>query len=245
MEELGSEDAAIFGAVLWQVWKERNTLLWDGRFRQPTAAVTAAASELSDWVLVQQPSAGKMARVGPCLAWHKPGAGSHKVNVDAAFFGDSMQTSFSMVLRDDQGVFVAAKTVVCHCLKDVDIGEAMGFMEALSWVKNLGLQNVVIEGDAKIVVDSINLKTKGVSAFLDVISVCHLLVSEIVNCSVSFSKREANIMAHMFARVSRVHESLFIGLIHRTLWLDYLFPFVLWYVNKELWFKKNNNNYIW
>ncbi|KAL8554186.1 hypothetical protein ACS0TY_002410 [Phlomoides rotata] len=83
----------------------------------------------------------------------------------------------------------------------------MGFMEALSWVKDLGLQNVVIEGDSKIVIDAINLNVEGVSAFHDVISTCRLLVSEFNNCSILFAKREANIMAHTFARVSRVHES--------------------------------------
>ncbi|KAL8477087.1 hypothetical protein ACS0TY_029410 [Phlomoides rotata] len=120
---------------------------------------------------------GKVVRAGPCLSWHRPSAGSHKVNMDAAFFRDSMQTGIGMVLRDDRGEFIAAKTVVYHSILDVDIGEAMGFMEALSWVKDLGLQNVVIEGDAKIVVDAINLKTEGVSAFHDVISICHKLFS--------------------------------------------------------------------
>ncbi|KAL8474504.1 hypothetical protein ACS0TY_031094 [Phlomoides rotata] len=172
IEELGSDEAAKFGAV--------------------------------------QRTVGKAATARPCLAsvaWHTPFVGKLKVNVDAVFFGDSMQTGFGMTLRDDQGGFVAAKTVVYHCRLDFDIGEAMGFMEALSWVKNLGLQNFVVEGDVKTVVKAINLKTEGVSTFYDVISVCNKLISVIVNCSVSFAKCEANIMAHTFAQVSRVHES--------------------------------------
>ncbi|KAL8529029.1 hypothetical protein ACS0TY_006481 [Phlomoides rotata] len=171
VEELNSDAAANFVAMLWQILKERNSLLWESRSRPPTAAVLVALTELSDWAQVQQIT-GKGPRTSHCLAWHRPTANMSKVNVDAAFFDDSKQIGFGMVLRDDKGDFFAAQTVVYHCIMDVDIGKAMGFMEALSWVKNCGLQNVMIEGDAKIVVDVIRLGLDGVSGFNDVISAC-------------------------------------------------------------------------
>lgn len=41
----------------------------------------------------------------------------------------------------------------------MDIGEVMGFYEALTWVRNLGLENVVIEGDSKLVINDIGSHT--------------------------------------------------------------------------------------
>lgn len=52
------------------------------------------------------------------------------------------------ILRDDKGEFVATKSLIVPSLLSADLGEAMGFAEALSWAKELRLGNVIIEGDA-------------------------------------------------------------------------------------------------
>ncbi|KAL8467908.1 hypothetical protein ACS0TY_031233 [Phlomoides rotata] len=67
-----------------------------------------------------------------CVCWDKPRASFWKVNVDDAFFSNSTHTCVNMILRDDQGVFVACKTIVLATFYDVDEGEALGLFEALS-----------------------------------------------------------------------------------------------------------------
>lgn len=50
---LGEPDrnaAAIFGMVAWQIWKERNSMLWDNVCRSPTDAVYAAGPLLAEWM---------------------------------------------------------------------------------------------------------------------------------------------------------------------------------------------------
>lgn len=36
------------------------------------------------------------------------------------------------------------------------MAESRGFLEAISWARELGLENIIIDGDAKRVVDAIN-----------------------------------------------------------------------------------------
>lgn len=50
---------------------------------------------------------------------------------------------------------------------EVDVGESMDFFEALSWVKALGFDRVVVEGDAKGVVDAIAVSTSLISVYGD------------------------------------------------------------------------------
>lgn len=80
-----------------------------------------------------------------------------------------------------------------------DIGEAMGFVEALSLVKRLSLDKVIIKGDAKIVVDAINSSSTFNSSFGDYIEKCKEILRDSPNFSVVFVRRNANYVAHAFA----------------------------------------------
>lgn len=73
---------------------------------------------------------------------------------------DTNESGIGMAVRDDLGVFVMARTLIIQGCLDMKIGEAMGFFEALSWIQNLLLENVIIEGDSKIVVDAINFDSR-------------------------------------------------------------------------------------
>ncbi|KAL8552797.1 hypothetical protein ACS0TY_001469 [Phlomoides rotata] len=83
---------------------------------------------------------------------------------------------------------------------DVDEGEALGFLEALSWVKSLGLDNGIIEGDAKVVVDEINSSKSYNSFFGDFLVVCRGLINNF---------QSANVVASEIARASRLHFNSF------------------------------------
>lgn len=138
-----------------------------------------------------------------CRAWHPPSAGVLKCNVDAAFFEDTNQTGIGMVLRDEGGQFILARTLVIHGRLEVDIGEVMGFFEALSWLKYLNLGVVVIEGDSKVVVDAIAASSPSVSVFGDYVSACKSILIAYPWFSVHFIRRDTNSLAHEFARCSR------------------------------------------
>ncbi|KAK6119127.1 hypothetical protein DH2020_047135 [Rehmannia glutinosa] len=60
-----------------------------------------------------------------------------------------------MVVRDDRGEFVVARIVLFSGLYQVREAEVIGIREALSWTKNLGFKHLIIETDAKYVVDGL------------------------------------------------------------------------------------------
>ncbi|MCH93703.1 cytochrome P450, partial [Trifolium medium] len=79
-----------------------------------------------------------------------------KCNVDASFSSSRNKVGIGVCIRDDQGRFVLAKTEWYSPLLDVDVGESMGLLSAVTWVKELHLNSVVFELDSKHVVDSFN-----------------------------------------------------------------------------------------
>ncbi|KAL8483327.1 hypothetical protein ACS0TY_026134 [Phlomoides rotata] len=61
-----------------------------------------------------------------------------------------------MILHDDVGGFVACRSLVLLGSYPSKLVEAMGLLEALSWIKSLGLQHVKIEVDSQLVVTTLN-----------------------------------------------------------------------------------------
>ncbi|KAL8509320.1 hypothetical protein ACS0TY_016502 [Phlomoides rotata] len=118
-----------------------------------------------------------------CEAWHRPCMEFIKLNVDASFFADSHQMSVGMV------------------------GETMCIFEALSWAKNLNLEKVVVEDDAKIVVDAVTSRVLNFAIFLDYVGACRLILDSEPFYPVSFVKRGANSWAHAFSRNSLLYEN--------------------------------------
>jgi hypothetical protein len=106
---------------------------------------------------------------------------------------------------------VLAKTEWMTPLLDVDLGEALGLLSAMYWVRDLQLGIVDFELDSKTVVDSLYGSKSGVSNFSALINDCRrLLASDLVTSDVRFIQRQANEVAHSFARVALRHASFHI-----------------------------------
>ena len=104
-----------------------------------------------------------------------------------------------------------AKTEWMSPLLDVDLGEALGLLSAMYWVRDLQLGIVYFELDSKIVVDSLYGSKSGVTNFSAVINHCRrLLASDLVSSDVRFIRRQANEVAHSIARVTLRHASFYI-----------------------------------
>lgn len=136
-----------------------------------------------------------------------------KLNVNSAFYEDMNEIAVGMVLRDDHDMFILTKSSVRPGRVEVDVGEAMGFYEALSWLHAQELENVIIEGNFKIVVDAIASGSSGLTTFYDYIRACQQIINQCSTFTVKFVRRDANKMVHEFARAPRSYRSSFC-------WLD-------------------------
>ena len=92
-----------------------------------------------------------------------------------------------MCIRDAEGAFVLARTEWFSPTTAVDIGEAIGLLKAMEWVRDLHLWNMDFKVDSKTVVDNIYGTQIGVSDFSAIITHCvHLLCTDLMNSHVKF-----------------------------------------------------------
>ena len=87
--------------------------------------------------------------------WKNPPLHFLKCDVDAALFWKHRKVGVGMVLRDLVGDFVASTTVWFEGLYQVHEAEALGVRKTLSWIKERGLNNVILETDSPVVISTI------------------------------------------------------------------------------------------
>jgi ribonuclease HI len=140
--------------------------------------------------------------------WCRPVAGKVKCNIDASFPPGSNRVGIGICIRDDQGVFILAKTEWFTPKCEVHLGEALGFLSALNWVHELNLGPVEFELDSKRVVDSFHSSNQDFTEFGVILNQCKLMFSNFYsNSSVEFVRRQANEVAHNLAKAATLSAS--------------------------------------
>ncbi|KAL8541107.1 hypothetical protein ACS0TY_002400 [Phlomoides rotata] len=144
-----------------------------------------------------------------------------------------------LTLRDSNSSHVYNRTLVLLGLYALDEGEAIGLFESLSWVSELDLRNVVIEMDAKLVVDAFNAnRLDSISVFGDIIESCKQKSRAFPLCSVRWVVREANFVAHRLARIARNFPSPFTWVKLPLMWKASLICLVCVSLLEQLLFQK-------
>ena len=82
---------------------------------------------------------------------------------------------------------------------DAQTIEALGLREVLSWMKNQGMTNVVLEIDAQSIVQAPPSCATDTSYLGIILQDCNGFLSAIIKAHVVFVKRSANMVAHTLA----------------------------------------------
>ncbi|KAJ9556757.1 hypothetical protein OSB04_011371 [Centaurea solstitialis] len=198
--ELGEK----FLMTLWSIWHRRNDILWIDGPHDPSLATRRANQILTDWKASKSLSAlvNDYPNQACVTTWTPPRRGFIKCNVDAAIFHSNVVAGFGAVLRNSNGEFIAAKATPINSLPSVRECEALAIFDALLWVSNREDSNVIIQSDAKVVVDAIYTSTTNCSEFGDIINNIRCILNTRPSFSVHAIKRQANEMAHLTARHS-------------------------------------------
>ena len=188
--------------VLWAIWIQHNNRYWNGSHESAVRTVYLALEFLFDWISIQE-SAKTVSQVIPFPVqqhWQRPLPGFVKCNIDAAVFLEEGKSSWGIVVRDSQGLFLHAASRVVNDLFHVRELETLGLREALSWIKQLGFERVIFETDSLQVVQALQNRDVDFSEFGALIKDCLSLLQGKHYFSMAFTKRQNNVAAHILAR---------------------------------------------
>lgn len=195
--------------MLWCIWRRRNDKVWEGEVQNVRMAVQLAREGIFQWQNARkcQKNSEQQQEQQQNISWQPPDQGYVKCNVDAALFSDQKCFGVGMCIRNSQGRFIKALSRWFECTPRPLEAEALGLKEAILWLSELGLSNVLIGLDCKLLVDGIVDGTKNQSEFGNIMSTCRSLLTHFPNFKISFARRQANFVAHTLARESKLYAS--------------------------------------
>ncbi|XP_057792604.1 uncharacterized protein LOC131009319 [Salvia miltiorrhiza] len=189
--------------LLWQIWRDRNAMVWQNEFPVPTRSILRADVARNDWKAMRKPTTQRQRVGASCVGWHSIPEGSFICNVDAAFFEEDQSMGIGVAIRNHEGHFVIGKTIKLNGRRSVVEGELLGIKEALSWIKELGLVTGWVENDS---LQACNLITSGDRNLLEIGAIaaaCRLELRVLSNFSMRHVRREQNAIAHCLAKAAR------------------------------------------
>lgn len=148
--------------IAWQLWNNRNTIVWRSNHLTAAQLIHRAVIFHAEWRDAHKPAKHSESR-HQCHKWHAPAVDYVKIDVDNAVFADTLQTGIGLVIRDEVRSFVACRIMVRPGVLQAEEGEAWGILEALQWVQQLVLTQVIVELDAKLVNDALSEERGSIS----------------------------------------------------------------------------------
>ncbi|KAE8801233.1 Serine/threonine-protein kinase-like protein ACR4 [Hordeum vulgare] len=119
---------------------------------------------------------------------------------------DSGIGSTGAVLRSNKGVFIAGSCSDIPFAEDASSVEARALQDGLLLASEVGVQQIIVESDYQNVVDTMLLDGNSLGLAATVYEECSFLAKNFSLIQFVFCPREANIVAHTLARISRGRE---------------------------------------
>ena len=126
--------------------------------------------------------------------------GVYKINWDVGLEEKHNRTGVGVIVRDFSGKVIAARSLTIQTKQEPVIGEAMGAIYAAEFGRDIGVQNVTLEGDSLLVVKALKAATENLSSYGHLIDDTRWLLQRFQTVGVKHVKRNANKAAHGLAR---------------------------------------------
>ena len=136
--------------------------------------------------------------------WKPPDTGFVKANFDGAFFEDISAAGIGMAVRNEHGEVVATMAEKVPVPDSVFTLEALATRRAVLFVQELGLRNVVFEGDSTSSIQAISNRLFTHSSCGHIINDILLFVNSFQSFSFSHVCWQGNTLADALAKRARL-----------------------------------------
>jgi hypothetical protein len=147
----GQEDFGSFVQIARQVWYKRNKWVHECIFINPNTVLKNTEEQLENYKRLHEkgPPSERSETPDRVNKWIVPSQGWYKANWDVAIDNSKARVGIGVILRDDRGQMLAAMSKTRNGTLEPSTGEAFAASFAVCFCRDLGVQRVVLEGDAK------------------------------------------------------------------------------------------------
>lgn len=193
-------DLEIFFATAWALWSNRNRIVHKDNGLSPLQVWHMARNVVEDFACSAN---WDFDFVRPAASnWVLPPPGTFKVNVDGASSEHDGSSSVGVVIRDSNGLVVAALCLPLQSHFSAMLTEIFALEQGVLLAQELQLPRVIVESDALAVIQAINDKATG-SSFGHLIQEVLQVGESFESCHFKHLSRNHNAVAHELAQHAR------------------------------------------
>ncbi|KAK8675446.1 hypothetical protein V6N13_033512 [Hibiscus sabdariffa] len=199
---LSASNRRLVAMIYWVVWFSRNKLVHE----EYKSSVHETSSFIKAFIREQDSVSvlNDHARPTGITRWEAPNLSVVKINFDSAFNLQDRSAISGAVVRNSEGLILAACVVPNSNVSDAFMAEALACKDAVQVAKDMRFSEVIIEGDSLTVVKKLNSTIHDSSIIAPVIVDIKDLAKSFSSISFHFVRRGANKVAHTLARGSRL-----------------------------------------
>ena len=194
--------AELFAYMSWSIWYNRNALRVGTTVVALGRIYSDAVDRLHEFQLAQDNSVQQQVVAHP-THWLPPPPNQYKANSDGVIFMDSGTAGLGVVVRDAEGMVIAALSKRIALPPTVEDVEALACRRAISFSIELRLQDVVFEVASEIIHKHLKLDLPCLAAFGHIIDDARLLISSLRNASFTHVRQKGNIVADKLAKLAK------------------------------------------
>lgn len=222
-------DREVFANIVWSIWRNRNMVKHEGRGRTAKSTAAKEASIYADeYRLGNAPSASPGSpntSVRP--RWHPPDPGWFKLNVDEVVFKESGCCCIGVLIRNGRGETMGAMTKKLPLPLGALEVEAKTAKEGILLARDLGFKEVIIEGDALMVIKAFTKQGLPPCSVQKVIEGSIWRINSFKVLKANHVKRDCNIAAHLPTRHA-------VAVLDCIVWVEETPPFIFSQVCKDV-----------
>ncbi|XP_075674873.1 uncharacterized protein LOC142644076 [Castanea sativa] len=186
--------------IAWALWFNRNEIRHEGLRKDGKDVVRWATHYLEEyWSTIEweRPAQVEFERVG---SWLPPWANWFKINVDGAVFASQKAAGLDVIIRDDKGRVEAAMSKKVLLPLGVLEAEAKAFEAGLLLARDVGIQDVILEGGSLIIYNALREASLPPSSVASVVMGMLDLCKEFRKIEFSHVKRKGNRPVYLLAK---------------------------------------------
>ncbi|KAK8615615.1 hypothetical protein V6N13_017200 [Hibiscus sabdariffa] len=185
----------------WAIWGVRNKVLHGGVVQTSGEIVNFSRLSLQEWKYSNFDLLEKVVKKKD--SWSPPMIGRVKVNFDASFNQSLLQSVSRIVIRNSDGLLMAAGSYPNSHVVSPEMAEALACEQALTLSKDLGFRKIEVEGDALTIISKLRNPTVDRSMFRAIYHNIYVKKYDFEFLSFGHVKRENNNAAHVLACIGR------------------------------------------
>ena len=194
--------------TIWEeIWNQRNQV-WKGKPSESQVQIFLQSSTRLScyrWASIRDPRSleeDHLPEKGTA-----PPQGLLKLNVDGATFADENAVGIGAVIEDWKGRFIAAFVKKIMGEAEALRAEVLAIREGLLLAQNLGIRALILEGDARIVLESFEQSTTFQSHNGIILSEAYGLVAKFNYFKAYFVPRCCNLVADKLAILAKTRDN--------------------------------------